>query len=135
MARHGPRSAVEFLPALERRIAGRATLATVSGRFYAMDRDGRWDRIASAWEAIVHGQGETAPTAAEAIERAHQREESDEVHQANGRGWLRGDGDRDSVVHLNFRADRARQLTPALAMDSFDAFDRGHRPAELSSPR
>jgi len=73
-----PRSAVEFLPALERRIAERATIATLSGRFYAMDRDGRWDRIASAWGAIVHGQGEPAPSASEAIERAYQRGESDE---------------------------------------------------------
>jgi len=126
-----PRSAIEFLPALEGRIAGRATIATVSGRFYAMDRDGRWDRIASAWEAIVHGQGEPAATASEAIERAYQRGESDEFIKPTVVAGYSAMGDRDSVVHLNFRADRARQLTRALALDSFDAFDRGDRPEGL----
>ena len=58
-----PRSAADLLPALEERISGRAAVATVSGRFYAMDRDARWERIALAWEAIVHGRGETAASA------------------------------------------------------------------------
>ena len=126
-----PRSAVEFLPALERRIAGRATIATLSGRYYAMDRDGRWDRISSAWEAIVHGRGESAATAGEAIERAYERGESDEFIKPTVVAGYPGMGDRDAVVHLNFRADRARQLTRALVLDSFDAFDRGRRPEEL----
>jgi 2,3-bisphosphoglycerate-independent phosphoglycerate mutase len=73
-----PRSAAELLPALERRIAGRATIATVSGRFYAMDRDARWDRIALAWEAIVQGRGVAAPSARDAVAAAYARGESDE---------------------------------------------------------
>jgi 2,3-bisphosphoglycerate-independent phosphoglycerate mutase len=126
-----PRSAAELLPALERRIAGRATIATVSGRFYGMDRDGRWERVALAWEAIVHGRGGTAATASEAVGRAYARGESDEFIQPTVLGRYQGMGDGDSVVHLNFRADRARQLTRALALDSFDSFDRGRRPADL----
>ena len=127
-----PRSAAELLPALVSHIAGHATIATVSGRFYAMDRDGRWDRIASAWEAIVHGHGETAATAVEAVERAHARGESDEFIRPTVVAGYQGMGNHDSVVYLNFRADRARQLSRALVLDAFDAFDRGRRPVGLA---
>ena len=127
-----PRSAVDFLPALGRQIAGRATVATVIGRFYAMDRDGRWDRIASAWEAIVHGQGAQAATASEAVDTAYLRGENDEFIRPTVVAGYAGMGDNDSVVHLNFRADRARQLTRALVLEAFDAFDRGRRPAGLA---
>ncbi|MGZ6372991.1 MAG: 2,3-bisphosphoglycerate-independent phosphoglycerate mutase, partial [Candidatus Limnocylindria bacterium] len=127
-----PRSAGEFMAELEDRIVGRATVATVSGRFYAMDRDGRWDRIAQAWEAIVHGRGEAAATAQDAIATAYRRDESDEFIRPTVVAGYVGMGDRDSVVHMNFRADRARQLTRAFAFDAFDAFDRGRRPAGLA---
>ncbi len=127
-----PRSAIEFLPALEDRIAGRARIATVTGRFYAMDRDGRWERIASAWEAIVHAGGEPAETARDAIEHAYLRGESDEFIRPTVVDDYPGMGDGDAVVHLNFRADRARELTRALALEAFDAFDRGRRPSGLA---
>ena len=127
-----PRSAADFLAALERHIGGRATIATVTGRFYAMDRDARWDRIASAWAALVHGRGEPAASASEAIEDAYRRGEDDEFIQPTVVAGYGGMGDGDAVVHLNFRADRARQLTRALVLDAFDAFDRGRRPEGLS---
>jgi 2,3-bisphosphoglycerate-independent phosphoglycerate mutase len=127
-----PRSAGEFLPALERGIDGRARVATVTGRFYGMDRDRRWDRIALAWEAIVHGRGEPATSATDAIQTAHRRGEGDEFIRPTVVADYPGMGDHDSVVHLNFRADRARQLTRALVLDAFDAFDRGRRPAGLA---
>jgi 2,3-bisphosphoglycerate-independent phosphoglycerate mutase len=126
-----PRSAIGFLPALHERMAGRAQVATVSGRFYAMDRDDRWERIALAWDAIVHGRGEAAATATEAVERAYQRGESDEFMRPTVVGDYAAMGDGDAVVHMNFRADRARQLTRAFALDAFEAFDRGRRPAGL----
>ncbi|MDP9468463.1 MAG: 2,3-bisphosphoglycerate-independent phosphoglycerate mutase [Chloroflexota bacterium] len=126
-----PRSAAELLPELERRIAGRATIATVSGRFYAMDRDGRWERIALAWEAIVHGRGLPAKSAMNAVAEGYARGESDEFIRPTVIDGYAGMGDGDSVLHLNFRADRARQLTRSLALDSFDAFDRGRRPMGL----
>jgi 2,3-bisphosphoglycerate-independent phosphoglycerate mutase len=125
----GPRSAAELLPALQARLEGAATVATVSGRFYAMDRDGRWERVALAWEAIVHGQGQRAATAREAVERAHADGQGDEFIRPTVVGAYAGMGDDDAVVHLNYRADRARQLTRALALDAFDNFDRGRRPA------
>ena len=126
-----PRSAAGFVADLERLIAGRATIATVSGRFYAMDRDGRWERIALAWEAIVHGGGGAAATAGGAVAAAYARGEGDEFIRPTVIGAYGGMGDGDLTVHLNYRADRARQLTRALALDAFAAFDRGRRPAGL----
>jgi len=126
-----PRSADGYLAALERRVQGSARVVTVSGRFYAMDRDRRWERTAVAWEALVHGQGERAATAGEAIAAAYARDESDEFIRPTVVDGYDGMADGDAVVHLNFRADRGRQLTRALALSSFDAFDRGRRP-ELS---
>jgi 2,3-bisphosphoglycerate-independent phosphoglycerate mutase len=96
-----------------------------------MDRDARWDRIALAWEAIVHGRGLAAASAADAVTAAYARDEGDEFILPTVLAGYSGMGDGDAVVHLNLRADRARQLTRALALDDFDAFDRGRRPAAL----
>ena len=124
-----PRSADAFLPALVARTAGLATLATVSGRFYAMDRDRRWDRTARAFEALVHGRGLPADSAEAAIATAYERGEGDEFIQPTVLEAGRPMADGDAVVHLNFRADRARQLTQALALGDFDAFDREPMPS------
>jgi 2,3-bisphosphoglycerate-independent phosphoglycerate mutase len=126
-----PRSAVEFVPALAHRLAGIATVTSVSGRFYAMDRDRRWERTQLAWEAIVHGMGRRTATAVEAIEVAYAHDESDEFIRPTVIGEYAGMADGDAALHLNFRADRARQLAAALALDAFDGFDRGRRPAGL----
>ncbi|HEY7464644.1 MAG TPA: 2,3-bisphosphoglycerate-independent phosphoglycerate mutase [Candidatus Limnocylindria bacterium] len=126
-----PRSAEELLPALEARMAGSATLATVSGRYYAMDRDQRWERTQLAWEALVHGRGQTAKSARHAIGQAYEADQSDEFVMPTVIGAYAGMADGDAVVHMNFRADRARQLTRALALPGFDAFDRGRVPADL----
>ena len=73
-----PRSAAQLMPALEARLAGRATVATVSGRYYAMDRDQRWERIASRLGGDRARPGPSSPSAAEAVDAAHGRGESDE---------------------------------------------------------
>jgi 2,3-bisphosphoglycerate-independent phosphoglycerate mutase len=126
-----PRSADRLLPDLLARLAGRATLATVSGRYWAMDRDGRWDRTRRAYEAIVHGSGHPAASGPEAIRLAHALDIGDEFIEPTVvlRGGSVGAG--DALVHLNFRADRARQLTQSLALDAFDHFDRGPVPPDL----
>jgi len=126
-----PRSAVQLLPALERQLGGLATIATVCGRFYAMDRDLRWERIALAWEAIVHAHGLAVGSSSEAVAQAYQRDESDEFILPTVIGGYGGMADGDAVVHANFRADRARELTRALACDELDGFDRGLRPRDL----
>jgi len=123
-----PRSAIEFVPDLERRLGAAhpdARIATVGGRYYAMDRDTRWERTAAGYAAIVHGAGERAPSATAAVEAGYVRGENDEfilptvIEAVDGR--VR---DSDPVVHANFRADRARQLTHSLADADFGGFDR-----------
>jgi 2,3-bisphosphoglycerate-independent phosphoglycerate mutase len=123
-----PRSAVGFVLGLEERLASAhpdAKVASIGGRYFAMDRDGRWDRVERGYDAIVHGVGERAESAAAAIETGYARGEGDEflaptvIVGIDGR--VRAG---DPVVICNFRADRARQLTHALADPAFDAFDR-----------
>ncbi|HET9615495.1 MAG TPA: 2,3-bisphosphoglycerate-independent phosphoglycerate mutase [Candidatus Limnocylindrales bacterium] len=134
-----PRSALGFVADLERRLAAAhpdARIATVGGRYWAMDRDHRWERTGRGYDAIVHGVGDHASSAAAAIEAAYARGENDEfvtptvIDGVDGR--VRSG---DPIVHANFRADRARQLTHALADgDGFAGFDRsasGPRPTDL----
>ena len=129
-----PRSALEFVPALEaglRAAHPNARIASVGGRYFAMDRDKRWERTEAGYDTIVHGVGEHAPSAGAAIEQSYARDVSDEfvrptVIDPEAAGD-RDDGplvDREPIVHANFRADRARQLTHALADDAFGSFDR-----------
>jgi 2,3-bisphosphoglycerate-independent phosphoglycerate mutase len=133
-----PRSAIAFVADLERRLAAAhadARIATIGGRYYGMDRDKRWERVSRAYDAIVHGVGERAGSAVDAIERAYERGENDEfvlptlIEGVDGR--VR---DGDPVVIANFRADRVRELTHALVDQEFDGFDReaaGRRPRDL----
>jgi 2,3-bisphosphoglycerate-independent phosphoglycerate mutase len=123
-----PRSAVGFMLDLEARLAAAhpdARIATVGGRYYAMDRDNRWDRVERGYDGIVHGVGERAETATAAIQAAYARGEDDEFVAptiiAGVDGAVRSG---DPVIHCNFRADRARQLVHALADPVFDGFDR-----------
>ena len=133
-----PRSALGFVADLEPRLAAAhpdARIATVGGRYFAMDRDQRWERIARGYDAIVHGVGEHAPSATAAIEAAYARDENDEfvaptvIDGVDGR--VR---DGDSIVHANFRADRARQLIHALT-DPDDVFHGFNRTANGARPR
>ena len=123
-----PRSALDFVADLERRLAGAhpdARIASVGGRYYAMDRDSRWDRVERGYDAIVHGVGEHATSASDAILAGYARGENDEFIAPTvidgADGTIRPG---DPVIHANFRADRARQLVHALADRDFTAFDR-----------
>jgi 2,3-bisphosphoglycerate-independent phosphoglycerate mutase len=127
-----PRSALRYVGTLED-ILGKTggEIATVTGRYYAMDRDARWDRVAAAYAALVSGSGERAASAREAVENAYSRGENDEFIQPTVLGRperpprLISGG--DAAVFFNFRADRARQLTRALTEPDFSEFDRGRR--------
>jgi len=123
-----PRSAIEFVPDLERRLAAAhpdARIASIGGRYFAMDRDTRWERTAAGYAAIVHGTGERASSAVAAVEAGYARGENDEfIVPTVIDGVDGGVRDRDPIVHANFRADRARQLTHALADADFAGFDR-----------
>ena len=112
---------------------GVGRVATVCGRYHAMDRDGRWDRTRRAYDAMTSGVGDHGSDAVALVERAHASGTTDEfinpcVITDNDKrpvGLLRDD---DAVIFFNYRADRARQLTQALAFDNFDKFERTARP-------
>ena len=133
-----PRSAIGYIEDLERRLAAAhpdARIATLGGRYFAMDRDKRWDRIELGYDAIVYGVGEHAPRASAAVSQAYERGENDEFVRPTVIDGVDGElHDGEPIVHLNFRADRARQLTHALADETFDGFDRTG-PAGRAAPR
>jgi len=133
-----PRSAIAYVLDLEARLSAThpgAAIATVGGRYFAMDRDRRWERTERGYDAIVHASGLRADSAVAAIEAAYERGENDEFVQPTViAGIARPVDDGDALVHCNFRADRARQLTHGLIDVDFDAFDRASsdgRPAPV----
>ncbi len=130
-----PRSGVEYMRQLERRLrdTGYGQLAVVSGRYYAMDRDKRWDRVALAYQAMVHGEGYRAPGGVQAMESSYAHGETDEFVKptviVNGDGKPVGSvRDGDAILFFNFRADRAREITRAFTQDGFGDFDRKGAP-------
>ncbi|MBA2570003.1 MAG: 2,3-bisphosphoglycerate-independent phosphoglycerate mutase, partial [Chloroflexi bacterium] len=131
-----PRSAEVFLPDLERRLASAhpdARIASVGGRYFGMDRDDRWERTAAAYRAIVRAEGLRAASATSALAAAYERGENDEFVQPTVIDAADGSVcDGDVIVFVNFRADRARQLTHALVDGpSFRGFERGRRPVDV----
>jgi len=118
---HGGRG---YLGELERWLKQAGRVATVSGRYYAMDRDTRWERTKLAYDAIVHAEGLRAASSAEAIETAYERGETDEFVKPTVIGSYDGVASGDVGIFINFRPDRARQLTRALAEPSFEEFSR-----------
>ena len=130
-----PRSAEPSLAALSRKCKalGNAAVASICGRYYAMDRDKRWERVAPAYDLITQGKAAyRAPDAVEGLRLAYAREESDEFVKATVIAPEGGEpvriADGDAVVFMNFRADRARQLTRALTERDFDGFRRAAVP-------
>ena len=121
-----PKAALSYLDELEQALTelGRGCIATVCGRYSAMDRARYWDRTQQAWNAIVLGQGFTANSAREAIEVAYERGEGDEFIQPTVINGHAGIDPEDAVLFLNFRSDRARQLTAAFGLEDFDEFER-----------
>lgn len=119
-----PGSARADIARLSKALTGQATIATLSGRYYALDRDLRWDRVALAYDAMVNGQGERAATPEAALDRG----EGDEFTVPTVLGDYAGIKDGDGVLCLNFRADRAREIMSAIGDPSFDAFETGRRP-------
>jgi 2,3-bisphosphoglycerate-independent phosphoglycerate mutase len=121
-----PRSAAASLAALQAKCdaLGNARIATVDGRYYAMDRDKRWDRLRLAWDAIVEAKSEhQAESARAALDAAYARGENDEFVLPTVIDGAQPVADGDAVVFMNFRADRARQLTAAFVSPTFEGFD------------
>ena len=127
-----PSSAQGFVTELAGALPQGARIGTVIGRYYAMDRDNRWERVAKAYAAIAHGAGIPALTADAAVVDSYGRGETDEFILPHVIGGYPGARDGDGFFCLNFRADRAREIMAALAQPGFDAFDAGQRPAWAS---
>ena len=129
-----PRSALSFLAALDESLdAAGGVIGTVSGRYYAMDRDKRWDRTQLAFDAVVHGRGRSAESARAAIEQAYAADEDDEFIRPTVIAGGETIADDDPVIFFNFRKDRPRQMVSSLYNPDFDAFERGDfRAADLS---
>ncbi|MBW7055461.1 2,3-bisphosphoglycerate-independent phosphoglycerate mutase [Paracoccus bogoriensis] len=123
-----PSSADRFMAALEAGLPSGARIGTVVGRYYAMDRDSRWERVQRAFDAMVVGRGEDAPSASAAVAAAWARGETDEFIAPFVIDGYNGAQDGDGFFCLNFRADRAREILSAIGDPAFDAFDVSARP-------
>ncbi len=117
-----PSSAVTFIRELSEGLPEGARVGTVIGRYWAMDRDNRWERVERAFDAMVKAEGEHAITPARAVDAAYQRGETDEFIQPTVVGDYAGAQDGDGFFCLNFRADRAREILLALGAPEFDGF-------------
>jgi 2,3-bisphosphoglycerate-independent phosphoglycerate mutase len=124
-----PSSAGEFMAQIERELPLGARVATVIGRYWAMDRDNRWERVERAYGAMVRGQGLAAATGPAAIASAYDRGETDEFIQPTIVGDYAGAKPGDGFFCLNFRSDRAREIMAAIAAPGFPDFDVAGRPA------
>lgn len=127
-----PRSAEATLKATDAVLAeaGNGRIASVIGRYYAMDRDNRWERVQPAYDLLTTGDASfNAATAVDALQAAYQREENDEFVAATRIGDAVAMQDGDAVLFFNFRADRAREITRAFIEPAFDGFERKATPA------
>ena len=132
----GPRSALSFLPGLEallRQCGGH--IGTVSGRYYAMDRDQRWDRVKLAFDCIVNARGAQAESAQAAIEQSYAAGKDDEFVMPTCLPGLQTPQRGDEMLMFNFRNDRVRQIGAAFALGQFDDFERGadYQPVRLTT--
>ena len=123
-----PKSALGYLETLQAALPAGARIATVTGRYFAMDRDNRWVRGETAFAAMVRADGPGADDPKAAIEAAYATDKTDEFIPATVVDGYQGASDGDGLFCLNFRADRAREIMAAMGEPSFDAFDIAGRP-------
>ena len=126
-----PKSAVEFLAELEAELKkyNLPQIATISGRYWAMDRDNRWDRVEKAYNALLFGEGEKAANSDEAIKASYAKDVTDEfveptITNADPDSRII---DNDAIIFFNYRPDRAREITRAMTFEEFDGFNRKAR--------
>jgi len=123
-----PTDADRSLPVFEAALPQGARIVTVIGRYFAMDRDNRWDRVRRAWQAMVEAKGEHAETVRQALDAAYAADVSDEFIPPTVIGDFAGMQDGDALFFANFRADRAREILRAIGQPDFAEFDVTGRP-------
>ena len=123
-----PKTAGDFVRDISATLPENARIATVCGRYYAMDRDNRWERVERAYEAMVHGKGAHHATALEAVQAGYDAGKTDEFLEPGVIGDYAGMKDGDGFFCTNFRADRAREILAAIGDPDFDRFETGKRP-------
>jgi 2,3-bisphosphoglycerate-independent phosphoglycerate mutase len=126
-----PKSAAKYLGTLKANLPPSTKIGTLCGRYFALDRDNRWDRVSQAYHAIASGKGPAFPSVADIITDAYGDNITDEFIKPSIIGDYSGMSDGDGILFLNFRADRAREILSALADPDFDDFETGPR-AKLS---
>lgn len=129
-----PKSALTFVEALETKMAelGLGKIATLAGRFYAMDRDKRWERVEPAYAAMVRGEGAKFASATELVETSYANEILDEFVVPAVVEGTSPMSDNDSIVFINFRPDRAIEIATALTNPEFDGFDNSDAPKNIN---
>ncbi|CAD2078991.1 2,3-bisphosphoglycerate-independent phosphoglycerate mutase [Jeotgalicoccus coquinae] len=127
-------SALTYIEEAERQFSdiGVGQFSTISGRYYAMDRDKRWERVQLAYDAMVHGEGTVFPSASEGVEASYVNEVFDEFVEPFIVNEAKTIDDNDAVIFINFRPDRAAQLSEAFTAPGFDSFDRGGKIGNLN---
>lgn len=123
-----PKSAMLYLEKLEKTLSDKITIATISGRYFALDRDNRWDRVSLAYKTIVNAAGKQSDSTLAVIENAYDAGVTDEFIPPTVIGDYAGLKDNDGLMFLNFRADRAREILAAIGDPEFDGFETGPRP-------
>ena len=123
-----PKSAEGFIAQLQAGLPENAKIATVIGRYYALDRDNRWERVEAAFLAMIRGDGRKAAAAEDAVAQAYAEGKTDEFIPATVIGDYNGVRSGDGVFCMNFRADRAREILAAIGQPDFDGFETGARP-------
>jgi len=119
-----PTSAKKYLEQVSRHVSQNIKIATISGRFYSMDRDNRWDRVQKGYEAIVGATPKTDMNPSEYIDASYTKNETDEFVEPVAFSGYEGMRDGDAVLTINFRSDRMRELVTALGDKTFNGFER-----------
>lgn len=130
-----PQCAKNYLEAVEPALAkANGRIVSVMGRYYALDRDKRWDRVQAAWKTVVNAEGDSAKSATDAIDAAYKNDQTDEFVLPTAIDGYEGMQDEDEVIFYNFRNDRPREISEALGLESFTDFDRGRfKPISLTT--